>query len=90
MSDDTYGLTTVAYDSVLSMKNVALGSLENAGFVTLQSFVKLPASLSLSCTMLWYRPKGHEEPGPSLHPTTGYTTSFSRMRMYAGRPASLV
>jgi hypothetical protein len=76
-----YGLIAIPYGSVGSMKKFALRVLENTGVVSLHSLAKLPAAVNLPRTMVRYSSKGHEEPGPLVQPTTGYTTSLKRMRI---------
>jgi hypothetical protein len=71
-----------ANGNVLSMKKEERVLSEKAEPVLLHILGKLPAFASLFFTMFWYCDKGQEEPGPLVQPTTGYTISLRRMRMY--------
>lgn len=87
ISVSIYGVTVANHESARFVKKLAPLTLVGLSeFVTLHLSCKLPAALILSPTNATYSLIKQLFPGPSWHEGTGYTASFSMMRMYVWFP----
>jgi len=73
------GFTTICAGKASSLIKVATSTTGTVAFKP-HLLLKVPACAVLFATIPAYCASGHDAPGPDVHPTTGYTASFSKTR----------